>query len=100
MSYSNSKVRLKTSLKRTRKRDRVFIRKCKFYVILIDNIIQLLTIFFSLLSKTLLDDIEDVMYLQIHYYLIVITKEEIQKVIQRSRTNKVSSLDEIFNRIL
>ena len=41
MSYSNLEVRLKISLKRTRKRDRVFIRECELYVILIDNIIQL-----------------------------------------------------------
>ena len=57
------------------------------------------TVFFSLLSKTLLNDIKNVMYSRIYYCPTIITKEKIQKVIQRSEMNKVSSLDEISNRI-
>ena len=41
MGHSNPEERLKTSLKRTGKRGRVFVRGYELYVILIDNIIQL-----------------------------------------------------------
>ena len=57
-------------------------------------------VFFPSPSKTLLDDIKDVMYPQIHHCPTVIIKEEIQKVIQRPETDKVSGPDGISNRIL